>query len=543
MYLTIIILPLLGSIIAGFWGRKIGVKGSQIITCFSVISTTTLAIFAFFQVGIKNIPVYMELFNWVDCELLSVGWNFYFDSVTVSMLIPVLIVSCLVHIYSIGYMSHDPHNQRFFSYLSLFTFMMIILVTANNFLVMFVGWEGVGVCSYLLVCFWFTRLAANQSSLSAFLTNRVGDWFLTIGMFIIIWSTGNVDYFIVFSLAPFINENIITLTGVCLLIGAMAKSSQIGLHIWLPMAMEGLLIRALLKFHYMREHPIILKSTCYFVAIGKTFNVGQFAGNLCKTQGSSETTRETIKLDYKFKWWLIGFSEGDGYFGVDKRGYLSFKVTQSTNDCQVLFLIKNKLGFGTVSVQSRLNNTHQYIVTDKNNLTKIINIFNGNLITKAKKTQFKSFLEAFNYRYNTNIMFRECNKQVTLDNAWLSGFTDAKGCFTCSIYLSKLTNKHIVTVRYIISRKNDIEFSQYLAKLIKGYITHIKSYNGYNTVVNHGKLNIILNYIRIYPLKTKKHICYLRWYKIYNLVKNKYHFNPKGIEKIKSLTKLVNKDI
>ena len=107
------------------------------------------------------------------------------------MLIPVLIVSSLVHVYSIGYMAHDPHNQRFFSYLSLFTFMMIILVTANNFLLMFVGWEGVGVCSYLLISFWFTRIAANQSSMSAFLTNRVGDCFLTVGMFAILWTFGN----------------------------------------------------------------------------------------------------------------------------------------------------------------------------------------------------------------------------------------------------------------------------------------------------------------------------------------------------------------
>ncbi len=131
------------------------------------------------------------------------------------------------------------HNQRFFSYLSLFTFMMIILVTANNFLLMFVGWEGVGVCSYLLVSFWFTRIAANQSSMSAFLTNRVGDCLLTIGMFTIIWTFGNLDYSTVFSLAANISENIVTIIGICLLIGAMAKSSQIGLHVWLPLAMEG----------------------------------------------------------------------------------------------------------------------------------------------------------------------------------------------------------------------------------------------------------------------------------------------------------------
>ena len=239
MYLALIVLPILGSLVSGFFGRKVGVSGAQLITCSCVIATTILAILAFIEVGFNNIPVRIDLFRWIDSESLDIYWGFNFDSLTVSMLIPVLIVSSLVHIYSIGYMSHDPHNQRFFSYLSLFTFMMIILVTANNFLLMFVGWEGVGICSYLLVSFWFTRIAANQSSMAAFLTNRVGDCFLTIGIFAILWAFGNIDYYTVFSLAPYYSENIIIIVGICLLIGAMAKSSQIGLHVWLPMAMEG----------------------------------------------------------------------------------------------------------------------------------------------------------------------------------------------------------------------------------------------------------------------------------------------------------------
>ena len=139
MYLVIIILPLLSSIISGFFGRKVGVNGAQLITCSSVLITTMLAILAFIEVGYNNIPVTINIIRWIDIESLNIYWGFYFDSLTVSMLIPVLIVSSLVHIYSIGYMSHDPHNQRFFSYLSLFTFMMIILVTANNYLLMFLG--------------------------------------------------------------------------------------------------------------------------------------------------------------------------------------------------------------------------------------------------------------------------------------------------------------------------------------------------------------------------------------------------------------------
>jgi NADH-ubiquinone oxidoreductase chain 5 len=239
MYLSIVILPLLGSIVSGFFGRKAGVSGAQFITCLSIITTTILAIIAFFEIGFNDIVVSTNFLKWVDSEWFNILWRFQFDSLTVSMLLPVLIISSLVHIYSIGYMNGDPHNQRFFSYLSLFTFMMIILVTANNYLLMFVGWEGVGVCSYLLVSFWFTRIAANQSSMSAFLTNRVGDCLLTVGLFIILWSLGNLDYNVIFTLAPFYNVNIITIIGICLLIGAMAKSSQVGLHIWLPMAMEG----------------------------------------------------------------------------------------------------------------------------------------------------------------------------------------------------------------------------------------------------------------------------------------------------------------
>ena len=125
MYLSLIILPLLGSIISGFFGRKVGVSGAQLITCSCVIVTTVLSLVAFFEVGLNNIPVSVELFRWIDSESLNVLWGFQFDSLTVSMLIPVLIISSLVHVYSIGYMSHDPHNQRFFSYLSLFTFMTV----------------------------------------------------------------------------------------------------------------------------------------------------------------------------------------------------------------------------------------------------------------------------------------------------------------------------------------------------------------------------------------------------------------------------------
>jgi len=139
MYLTILALPLISAIVAGFIGRKVGVTGSQIITCVLIILTTVLALIAFYEVGLSQSPTSISIFNWVDSESLLISWGLNFDSLTVAMILPVLIVSSLVHIYSIGYMDGDPHNQRFFSYLSMFTFFMLVLVTSDNYLMMFVG--------------------------------------------------------------------------------------------------------------------------------------------------------------------------------------------------------------------------------------------------------------------------------------------------------------------------------------------------------------------------------------------------------------------
>jgi len=239
MYLVIISLPLLAATVAGFLGRKIGRTGSHLITCGSLIITASLALVAFYEVGLCQSPVSIKLLSWIDSEFLFVSWGFIYDSLTVSMLLPVLLVSALVHIYSIGYMSEDPHNQRFFSYLSMFTFFMLMLVSGDNYLLMFIGWEGVGISSYLLMNFWFTRLQANKAAIKALVTNRIGDYFFSIGLFALFWTFGNLDYSTIFSLAPVIDQDIITIIGICLLLAAMGKSAQLGLHGWLPDAMEG----------------------------------------------------------------------------------------------------------------------------------------------------------------------------------------------------------------------------------------------------------------------------------------------------------------
>lgn len=553
MYIVIIILPLIGSIVAGLFGRKVGVRGAQLITCICVVVTTLLAIITFIEVGINNIPVSISIFRWLDSESLNVLFNFRYDSLTVSMLIPVLIVSSLVHIYSIGYMSSDPHNQRFFSYLSLFTFMMIILVTANNFLLMFVGWEGVGICSYLLVSFWFTRIAANQSSMSALLTNRVGDCFLTIGMFAILWSFGNIDYSTVFSLAPFVNENLVTIIGICLLIGAMAKSSQIGLHVWLPQAMEGWCNRAFLKLHYMREYPaLILGPLNKFILLGKIQEEGQHAGNFFNVNinnnittnlGSSETTREVFILNNDlFKFWFVGFAEGDGSFIINKDGYLEFRITQSSKDAQVLFLIKKSLGFGVVRVQDKKKNTHCFRVRDKEGLFKIISIFNGNLFLSSTKEKFKLWLCAYNKKYIKDIFYIEGINKPNLNNSWLCGFTDAEGCFTCSI-----TNENkprtgcLISLRFILSQKSNFNEMKYLAEMLNGKTHYLKGYDGYNVTVNATKLSLVVNYFNTYSLKTKKVIVYFNWLKIYKLFIEKKHLTDLGLYLIKKYKNNLNR--
>jgi NADH-ubiquinone oxidoreductase chain 5 len=239
MYLSILILPLLGSFVSGFMGRKIGVTGSHLLTCTCLILSSILATIAFYEVGICGSPVSINLLNWIDSEFMLITWEFLFDQLTVSMLIPVLYISSLIHIFSTDYMAEDPHNQRFFSYLSLFTFFMLILVSGANFFVMFIGWEGIGVVSYLLINFWFTRLQANKAAILAFTMNRVGDMGLSIGFFAIFAMFGSLDFSTVFSLVPFMNETAITIISLLLLMGAMAKSAQIPLHSWLPGSMEG----------------------------------------------------------------------------------------------------------------------------------------------------------------------------------------------------------------------------------------------------------------------------------------------------------------
>ncbi len=249
MYLLIVFLPLISFIAAGLFGRYLGSNGSAIITVSCLGVTLLVSLFALYEVALVGCFVYINLSTWVNSGLLHIDWGFMFDTLTVVMCCVVLFISFLVHLYSTEYMSHDPHLSRFMSYLSLFTFFMLILVTADNFVQMFVGWEGVGLCSYLLINFWYTRLQANKAAIKAMILNRIGDFGLILGILLIFVYYKSVDYATVAALTPLFKEktinflnfetNALTIVGILLFIGAIGKSAQLGLHTWLPDAMEG----------------------------------------------------------------------------------------------------------------------------------------------------------------------------------------------------------------------------------------------------------------------------------------------------------------
>lgn len=238
MYLLILILPLLGFIFTILLGRLIGL-GSFIISTVSIGATLLFTIIAFYEVVYNYSTVYIDLGYWINLTHIKIGWSFIFDSITVSMLFIITLISFLVHFYSIYYMYTDKHYPRFMAYLSLFTFFMILLVTSNNLLLMFFGWEGVGLVSYFLINFWYTRILANKAALKAFIINKLGDVFLLMGILGTSIYFGSLDIEIIFSLLTPDHNGILTAITLFILIGIMSKSAQFGLHVWLPDAMEG----------------------------------------------------------------------------------------------------------------------------------------------------------------------------------------------------------------------------------------------------------------------------------------------------------------
>jgi NADH-quinone oxidoreductase subunit L len=241
--------PLLAFLIAGTFGKEIGDKGAQFVTCLGVLIAAAASIVLFFDVVLSGQSYTTNLAQWISSGDFSVQWALRVDTLSVVMMCVINIVSSCVHIYSVGYMSHDDAQARFMAYLSLFTFAMLMLVSADNLLQLFFGWEGVGLASYLLIGFWNHKDSANFAAVKAFIVNRVGDFGLALGIFAAFVIFGTIDFTPIFDQAPneaetyftFFNFEAHALTVMCLLLfmGAVGKSAQLGLHTWLPDAMEG----------------------------------------------------------------------------------------------------------------------------------------------------------------------------------------------------------------------------------------------------------------------------------------------------------------
>src|ERR687893_168978 len=249
MYHAIVFLPLVGFLIAGLFGRLIGARASEVVTTALLFLACVLSWIAFVNVGFGAGAARIQVTQWMVSGDLVVDWAFRIDTLTAMMLIVVTTVSALVHLYSIGYMHEDPHRSRFFAYLSLFTFAMLMLVTADNLVQMFFGWEGVGLASYLLIGFWYEKESANAAAIKAFIVNRVGDFGFALGIFLVFVLFNTVTFEGIFprvgefsgATFRFLGYEWHALTLACLLLfmGAMGKSAQFLLHTWLPDAMEG----------------------------------------------------------------------------------------------------------------------------------------------------------------------------------------------------------------------------------------------------------------------------------------------------------------
>lgn len=249
MYLLSLFLPFLNLFFSCLFGKFLG-KRVVSFFIFNMLACLLISLFIFYEVGLAKYTCYVDLGSWFHIGLLRLNWLFLFDSVTATMMVLVVFVSFLVHLYSMDYMNGDPHIIRFLGYLSLFTFFMLMLITSGTFVQLFLGWEGVGLSSYLLINFWYTRIQANKSAMKAIIVNRIGDFGLYFSLLLIFFFFKSFDFGVVFNLSAFLSQaqnvnflffsfNRLDLVCFFLFLGAIGKSAQLGLHTWLPDAMEG----------------------------------------------------------------------------------------------------------------------------------------------------------------------------------------------------------------------------------------------------------------------------------------------------------------
>jgi len=432
MYQIIVFGPLLAAIIAGLFGRKLGDKGAQAITCGALILSAILSWVAFFQIGLGHTVEHVTVMNWVTSGDLRFNWGFKIDTLTAVMLVVVNSVSCLVHIYSVGYMSHDPHKPRFMAYLSFFTFAMLMLVTSDNFVQMFFGWEGVGLASYLLIGFWYKRPSACAAAIKAFIVNRVGDFGFALGILAIFMVTGAVDFETVFARIPalqgqqihFLWMDLDLITTICILlfIGAMGKSAQLGLHTWLPDAMEGPTpVSALIHAATMVTAGVFMVARCSPIfefspdALGFVTFIGASTAIFAATIG---TTQNDIKR-------VIAYST------CSQLGYMFFALGVSAYGAAIFHLFTHAffkallfLGSGSVI----------HAMSDEQDMRKMGGLWNKIPLTFAMMTVGTLALTGFPF------LAGYYSKDMIIESAFASGAAWSGYAFAMGVLAALLTS-------------------------------------------------------------------------------------------------------
>lgn len=501
MYILVLFLPLLSAIISGLFGRKIGTKGAGILTSSCIVISTIVSCCIFYETVLNSSAAYIKLWRWFDSELLTTYFGLQFDSLTSIMLIVVTSVSALVHIYSTGYMAGDPHIPRFMSYLSLFTFLMIVLVTGDNYVQLFIGWEGVGLCSYLLINFWLTRIKANKAAMKAMLINRVGDIGLVLAMIKILDEFGALEFSTIYSImslnewanaAVVVNKESITIICLLLFLGAVGKSAQLGLHTWLPDAMEGPTpVSALIHAATMVTAGVFL-----IIRSGPLFEGSPLALTVITIMGALTAffaaTTGVVQNDLKK---VIAYST------CSQLGYMVM-VCGLSNYSTSLFHLMNHAFFKALLFLSAGSVIHA--VSDEQDMRKM-----GGLIKSIPFTYTMILigsLSLMGFPYLTGFYSKDLILELTYDKYyiafayWLGSFSALLTAFYSMrlIYLTFMTDTNLK--KEIITKVHESTWNITLPLLLLAFGSIFVGYLGKEMVISNVIPPIVSNSVKMVPL-------------------------------------------
>jgi len=579
MYLSILILPLLGSVISGFMGRKIGVTGAHLITCTCLILASILASIAFYEVGICGSPVSINLASWVDSEFMSISWEFLFDQLTVSMFIPVLYISSLIHIFSTDYMSTDPHNQRFFSYLSLFTFFMLLLVSGANYFVMFVGWEGIGIVSYLLINFWFTRIQANKAAILALTMNRVGALWSRISQMCL--KLSNSGEILKLMIPSYIRKAISGWSNYpCKVISHKIDEKKMDNRGSKSVFNNTVKEQRVDGSWLFNKLNISIKSLrCTLMGFERNYQIKILSKQFNLNKRNFSSLVKNSKLN---PWFVTGFCDAEASFSVtiyiDKRikGRLNwavkpcFQISLHSKDINLLLQLQEFFGCGIINSKNTRNeaNFRVYSIQDLTNLiiphflnypllsqkaadfllfTKIVKLINNKMHLTEDGLQ-----QIVNLRASMNLGLSDLQKSKfpnyipvvrpiinsieIPDFNWIAGFASGDGCFFVSIFKSN-KNKigYVIQLIFKITQhKKDKNLLELIAKFLNCGAVYSHSENAYVFKVANFEniIKIIIPNFKLYPIQGTKQLDYQDFCKIAALIDKGKHLSPKGLTEI-----------